>query len=52
MKRIAVIGAGNWGTALAATLAKTGHAAVLWAYEPEVVRAFAPSMRMRSSCPG
>jgi glycerol-3-phosphate dehydrogenase (NAD(P)+) len=37
MKRIAVIGAGNWGTALAATLAKTGHAAVLWAYEPEVV---------------
>jgi glycerol-3-phosphate dehydrogenase (NAD(P)+) len=37
MKRIAVIGAGNWGTALAATLAKTGHAAALWAYEPEVV---------------
>ena len=36
MKRIAVIGAGNWGTALAATLAKTGHAAALWAYEPEV----------------
>jgi glycerol-3-phosphate dehydrogenase (NAD(P)+) len=37
MKRIAVIGAGNWGTALAATLAKTGHRAALWAYEPEVV---------------
>ena len=37
MKRIAVIGAGNWGTALAATLARTGHAAALWAYEPEVV---------------
>jgi glycerol-3-phosphate dehydrogenase (NAD(P)+) len=36
MKRIAIIGAGNWGTALAATLAKTGHAAALWAYEPEV----------------
>jgi len=35
--RIAVIGAGNWGTALAATFAKTGHAATLWAYEPEVV---------------
>jgi glycerol-3-phosphate dehydrogenase (NAD(P)+) len=35
--RIAVIGAGNWGTALAAILAKTGHAAALWAYEPEVV---------------
>ena len=37
MKRIAVIGAGNWGTALAATLAKTGHVAALWAYEPEIV---------------
>ena len=37
MKRIAIIGAGNWGTALAATLAKNGHAAALWAYEPEVV---------------
>jgi glycerol-3-phosphate dehydrogenase (NAD(P)+) len=37
MKRIAIIGAGNWGTALAATLAKTGHAVALWAYEPEVV---------------
>ena len=37
MKRIAVIGAGNWGTALAATLAKTGHTAALWAHEPEVV---------------
>jgi glycerol-3-phosphate dehydrogenase (NAD(P)+) len=37
MKRIAIIGAGNWGTALAATLAKTGHGVTLWAYEPEVV---------------
>lgn len=37
MKRVAVIGAGNWGTALSATLVKTGHQVVLWAYEPEVV---------------
>jgi glycerol-3-phosphate dehydrogenase (NAD(P)+) len=37
MKRIAVIGAGNWGTALAAALAKTGHAVTLWAYESKVV---------------
>ena len=36
MKRVAIIGAGNWGTALAATLARTGHAVALWAYEPEI----------------
>ncbi|MBZ5563808.1 MAG: NAD(P)-dependent glycerol-3-phosphate dehydrogenase [Acidobacteriia bacterium] len=37
MKNIAVIGAGNWGTALSATLANLGHRVSLWAYEPEVV---------------
>jgi glycerol-3-phosphate dehydrogenase (NAD(P)+) len=37
MKTISIIGAGNWGTALAATLAKLSHAVTLWAYEPEVV---------------
>ena len=37
MKHIAIIGAGNWGTALAATLAQLGHGVTLWAYEPEVV---------------
>ncbi len=37
MQRIAVIGAGNWGTALSATLANLGHRVSLWAYEPEVV---------------
>ena len=43
MKRIAIIGAGNWGTALAATLAQSGHQVRLWAYEPAVVR----SLRIR-----
>ncbi len=37
MRRIAIIGAGNWGTALAATLANLGHRVSLWAYESEVV---------------
>jgi glycerol-3-phosphate dehydrogenase (NAD(P)+) len=36
-KRIAVIGAGSWGTALALTLANRGHAVTLWAHEQEVV---------------
>ena len=43
MPRIAVIGAGNWGTALSATLAKMGHRVTLWAYEREVVE----SIRLR-----
>ena len=37
MKNIAIIGAGSWGTALAASLAHLGHQVILWAYEPEVV---------------
>jgi glycerol-3-phosphate dehydrogenase (NAD(P)+) len=36
-KFIAVIGAGNWGTALSLRLAELGHIVTLWAYEQEVV---------------
>ncbi len=36
MRRVAVIGAGSWGTALAALLAKKGREVRLWAFEPEV----------------
>jgi len=35
--KIAIIGAGNWGTALSANLCHRGHAVRLWAYEKEVV---------------
>ncbi len=37
MARIAVIGAGAWGTAIALHAARTGHEVVLWAREPEVL---------------
>ncbi len=37
MEHITVIGAGNWGTALALTLARKGLPVRIWAYEPEVV---------------
>ncbi len=37
MSQIAVIGAGAWGTALAAHAARRGHRVVLWALEAEVV---------------
>lgn len=35
-ERIAVLGAGSWGTALANVLAWNGHSTRLWAYEPAV----------------
>ena len=37
LERIAVVGAGAWGTALADLLARIGHAVTLWAHEPDVV---------------
>lgn len=36
--KIAVIGAGSWGTAIASTLVKKGHETILWAREPDVVQ--------------
>ncbi len=38
-KHIAVLGAGNWGTALANLLAKKGEDVVLWSYESDVAEA-------------
>jgi glycerol-3-phosphate dehydrogenase (NAD(P)+) len=38
VERIAVIGGGSWGTALANRLAINGHDVRLWAYEAELVR--------------
>lgn len=38
-KRIAIVGAGNWGTALAVIAARAGHEVMLWSRDPEVVRA-------------
>lgn len=34
--RVAVVGAGSWGTALANLLAKKGARTVVWSYEPDV----------------
>ena len=39
MDRIAVIGAGAWGTALATVARRAGREVVLWALEPEVAAA-------------
>ena len=39
MTRVAVVGGGAWGTALADLLARKGDAVTMWAREPEVVEA-------------
>lgn len=39
MKRLGIIGAGAWGTALALLARRAGADAILWAYEPEVADA-------------
>lgn len=44
-QRIAVIGAGSWGTALAAVAARNRHAVRLWAREPEVAEGINTSHR-------
>ncbi len=36
MTRVAVVGAGSWGTALSALLSDKGHDVCLWAFEPDV----------------
>lgn len=36
MRRIAVLGAGAWGTALGLTMQRAGHAVTLWARDPQL----------------
>lgn len=38
--KVAVIGAGSWGTALALVLGDKGHDVALWSYDPEVAEEF------------
>lgn len=51
-RRVAVIGAGAWGTALAQLLARNGHKVVLWARRPEHARAIAAARENRDYLAG
>ncbi len=52
MKRVAVIGAGSWGTALAIHLARVGHDVPLWVREPDVLEAMRSTGENRTFLPG
>ena len=51
-ERIGVIGAGAWGTALAAIAARAGRSVSLWAREPEVVESIARTRQNAPFLPG
>lgn len=50
--KIAVLGAGAWGTALARMLASRGHAVALWDYFPETVELIRRTGRNERYLPG
>ena len=58
MSRIAVLGAGSWGTTLADLLGRKGNEVRLWAFEPEVAasvnrsreNSLFPASRCTSGC--
>ncbi|MFW5927510.1 MAG: NAD(P)H-dependent glycerol-3-phosphate dehydrogenase [Wenzhouxiangella sp.] len=51
-ERIAVLGAGSWGTALAMQLARLGHDVRLWARDPERAEAIASARVNERYLPG
>jgi glycerol-3-phosphate dehydrogenase (NAD(P)+) len=51
-ERIGVIGAGAWGSALALSLARTGHNVVLWGHEATHIRTLHESRRNELYLPG
>ena len=50
-RRIAVLGAGSWGTALATVLARNGVATTLWAHRPEHAAALREARENRRYLP-
>jgi glycerol-3-phosphate dehydrogenase (NAD(P)+) len=50
--RVAVLGAGSWGSALAIQVARSGHACILWGRRPEHVQAMRDSRGNERCLPG
>lgn len=50
MANITVLGAGAWGTAFGQVLADAGNDVMMWAIEPDIVKAIRPSTEIRFAC--
>jgi glycerol-3-phosphate dehydrogenase (NAD(P)+) len=50
--RIAVLGSGSWGTAIASSLARNGRPITLWSHSHEAARAIATASENRKYLPG
>src|SRR5665647_2307510 len=51
-KKIAVLGAGAWGTVIAKMLAENGHRVNLWSYDREVAKQINEEHQNKSFVPG
>lgn len=52
MKKVCVLGAGSWGTALAIVLASNGHDVIVWSIDPEEVLMLKDYREQRDKLPG
>ena len=52
MKKISVIGAGSWGSALAVLLANNGHQVTLWSHDPHEVEMLQNDREQKDKLPG
>lgn len=52
MKKLSVVGAGSWGSALAVLLANNGHEVMLWSHSPEEVQMLTKDREQKDKLPG
>lgn len=52
MKKVCVLGAGSWGTALSIVLANNGHDVIVWSIDPEEVLMLKDYREQRDKLPG
>ena len=52
MKKVSVIGAGSWGSALAVLLANNGHEVTLWTHDPHEIEMLSTKREQQDKLPG